>query len=369
MLIDWLIRNADWITTILVSVLILLLLSRFLFEKATEYEPVSFSHGAFSLNKLLGTLFGGGKNGQSLESLLSRSIEGGHYIRDLNGIAQLLIGLPVNILRRLLIAFINSGLFKLVIAVLLLIFVASLAYKPIANAYDRAKISTSALTFPAPLCGRNEPSRILLFIHGWNGDDANTWTNFPMIACGDSTLIEYEIISIDYPTFVERRNLRISELADWVDTSLSETQETLRPAPISIIAHSMGGLIAKELVILNKLSDTLRIVNIVTIGSPHNGAVPANIAKTLNLDDALLEDMAQDSAYLTGLNLRWNRVKNPPPLICFSSPQDGVVKKSSAFHSCDFTVAYPQWDHSAMVKPESKEDPRYRLPISRILER
>jgi len=270
---------------------------------------------------------------------------------------------------------VSNGLRKLselkylnaIVGIVLVLVIAKLLTYPAAFLNNSVAAKTVLLEFPEPICNRDKYKKILIFIHGWRGDDKKTWKKFPDLVCGNSNLKDYEVISINYPTYIMNRHLRISQLAEWVDTSLSTRVKGItKNTEITIIAHSMGGLVARELIILRRLSETDHFKSLISIATPYRGANIAQLSKVLGIDDNFIADMTEDSAFLTGLQVRWNQMKNTPVTHCISSPQDDVVSQTSAFFQCGSQYSYPQWSHTEMVKPESDKDERFIVPVSYI---
>ena len=136
------------------------------------------------------------------------------------------------------------------------------------------------------------------------------------------------------------------------------------------MAHSMGGLVAREITVLHRLSQSPgNIAILVEIGTPHNGAHVARLASTLGLSEDMTHDMLEASSTLKGLHVRWNQLAQRPETLCYSSPQDNIVSGSSAFYQCDYQFSFPVWSHTEMAKPESRADDRYRLPTQELARR
>jgi pimeloyl-ACP methyl ester carboxylesterase len=121
----------------------------------------------------------------------------------------------------------------------------------------RAPLATVALDFPKPVCGKVENTKLLLFVHGWYGGSDGTWQRFPELACPDDRLTDVDIIAVNYPTFAARRNLSVAQLADWLNSHL-DFGKNGKYQRVVIIAHSMGGLLSREIVILRSLGEPHR---------------------------------------------------------------------------------------------------------------
>jgi uncharacterized protein YjbJ (UPF0337 family) len=234
---------------------------------------------------------------------------------------------------------------------------------------NETKARTTALAFPPPLCSRSGNSQLLIFVHGWNGDPADTWKRFPELACADPTLAGVDIIVVNYPTFAKRRNLHIPALARWVNEEINKIDDGQKYRKIAIVAHSMGGLIGREMTIYRKLGDQQSIGLMVEIGTPHGGADDAKLANSLGISKDLTEEMMHDSTVLNTLTSQWFSFKKDRPYtFCLTSPQDSVVLEQSAMAFCDNSLEYPMWGHTEMVKPLDLSDTRYDRPISKIRE-
>lgn len=239
-------------------------------------------------------------------------------------------------------------------------------------------IGFSNVTFIPPTVGLETPAvhiisgdakkGLIVFIHGWNGDSKKTWKRFPDLFKSDKRYLGFGVQSFDYPTYMLRRNLTITQLADWIERDIRKAASEVGTSRIVIVAHSMGGLIAREVVLLRILDGRLPSPAVlIEIGTPHSGADPAKLASVLGISRDLTAAMKANSNYLTDLRVRWGRASGRPPTVCFSSPQDKVVPQSSAFDQCDDFQSYPQWGHSEMVKPQNELDPRYVRPTDELM--
>jgi pimeloyl-ACP methyl ester carboxylesterase len=225
-------------------------------------------------------------------------------------------------------------------------------------------IATAGLPLPEAACkrSRQDLSTAIVLLHGWDGAADTTWNNFPKLICEDPTLSDTDLFIVDYPIFLTRRELSIAELGQWLRQSFFS--DTLRKySQVHIIAHSMGGPIARDLYVEDILAGTSKIRSIITIGSPFLGAQMAALAHALGISADLTGDMAPGSVFLKALAIHWTNVARRPATYCFTSPQDDVVSSDSAKYQCDCAHDYPQWGHVDMVKPILATDERYRMPI------
>ena len=214
---------------------------------------------------------------------------------------------------------------------------------------------------------------LLIFLHGWNGDDS-TWKKFRELAKSDLKLIDLNVStwSIPYTTYMIRRNLNISDLSNLLEEKLHSERVYKRFKKIAIISHSMGGLVARQVVIQATLAGGTPepIGLLVSIGSPHAGTHIASLVKALGVSKELVTDMKPNSGFLNELETNWKKLENRtgtrPITRCYGSLHDKIVDVESAIHNCDRSVKYQNWGHREIVRPVDTVDDRYKLPISHI---
>jgi len=238
--------------------------------------------------------------------------------------------------------------------------------------YDRneKELVVTGLNLPPSPCKPEHREGIVIFIHGWSGDARETWKRYPELMCGDKRFAAFEVVSVGYPTLMKSRGLNVSQIADWIREQLRDQLRVTDGEKLVFVAHSMGGLIAREITLLQRLGQSPgTIAMLAEIGTPHNGAQIAPLATALGLSKDLTGDMLEGSSTLRGLQVRWNALAPRPETICYSSPGDNVVRETSAFYQCDYQLSFPVWSHTDLVKPESRQDPRYQLPTQEIARR
>lgn len=232
----------------------------------------------------------------------------------------------------------------------------------------------SFLELPKFSCIREPNAKtLLIFIHGWNGDIEETWQKFPDLACRDSRLQSTDILAYAYPTYLRKRpNWRITRLADYLDEKGRSLGLFSRYEKVAVIAHSMGGIVARKMVLLQNSDPRRDIIKpglLVEVASPHNGAALANIANALGIHQEQAEELKIGSGYLDDLTVSWEKAAHPARTRCFASPDDMVVSELSANFQCDgFLPGYPSGGHQELVKPNDWCDIRYDFPISVVLE-
>ncbi|MBE0616049.1 MAG: hypothetical protein IH604_20450 [Burkholderiales bacterium] len=224
---------------------------------------------------------------------------------------------------------------------------------------------TSFLNLPEPICSKPANRKLLVFIHGWNGDPKDTWRSFPSLACADPRLSDVDVLVVNYPTYMVRRNVHLAELSDWLNKRLDATREFQRYERMAIISHSLGGLIGREMVINRQLAGNKRTFGLViSVASPFQGADIGSLGAALNVSQPLAAEAKPGSSFLATLTTHWDRLTPRPRTHCYSSPGDQVVPSSSALSGCDDrTIHAYHWGHQDLVKPNSSRDDRYALPV------
>ena len=141
------------------------------------------------------------------------------------------------------------------------------------------------------------------------------------------------------------------QLSTWIRLELSHLDEVV------LIAHSMGGLIAKDYVLNSNIENSPRTTGFLSIAVPHKGSLSAQILQPINRNAAELVPLNE---YTSRLNDRW--VDKPPTHFTpwyVIALHDECVDKESAIPGLiakeqKFTVDH---DHLSVCKPDSALDP------------
>lgn len=105
-------------------------------------------------------------------------------------------------------------------------------------------------------------TKILLMIHGWGGWPS-TWEYFANLIMNDNSVLKYD----KFWTFGYNSSKSIDENGEILKNLL---QQNGKGAAIDIVAHSMGGLVARAMV--EKKSGAIYVYRLVTLGTPHLGS-------------------------------------------------------------------------------------------------
>lgn len=230
----------------------------------------------------------------------------------------------------------------------------------------------------------NNKENLVLFVHGFTGGKETWLTNSEGKRIPDYLMEDHEIIEnfdfayfeyytkfvdkidkahwlISYLPFFQKRkfkkNLSIDDIKDIlysnIDINFNKYQNVV------IIAHSMGGLISKA-VILKLIKEGKNKINLfISLAVPHNGSGLANIGKLI-LNNPNFKDLSPLSNIIDNVSRDWIDTKNRnfiPKTIYFQGKNDIIVSNnsSSGYDSrekgIDYNIVYTDDDHSSILQP------------------
>ncbi|GJL49171.1 MAG: hypothetical protein NPIRA01_03980 [Nitrospirales bacterium] len=234
--------------------------------------------------------------------------------------------------------------------------------------------------------------RVIVFIHGIFGDANKAWLNsdtqayWPDLFDQDPDLREkYAVYVVDYGSPFVSRASTIEEVAIRIHQQLVDRQFFERFKEIYFVTHSMGGLIAKRILVeLNRPSENQRLRQVRTVlflSTPAQGAELADIGEWLS-SNPQVEDLkpADLKAFLQSLENQWQNLLRDrdqarhlfPRSYCAYETQATfgmmVVNRIYATSQCDLNPIAIDRNHSDIVKPKDREDDTYRWTKARIQE-
>lgn len=231
---------------------------------------------------------------------------------------------------------------------------------------------------------RNNAENLVLFIHGFTGS-VDTWSrpdviSFPELLVNDEGIngnfdvahFEYFTRLLDLYSKVESGYRRVLSLVSkrfyktQKNISITEIANLLRNIirfqlggykNIIIIAHSMGGLVAKQ-VIADECSEGIssRIKLFISLAVPHQGAEHATLG-ALVCSNIQIEQLRPINKFITELSQKWVSLQNKPSVKYFYGTSDSIVTKESAIsidNQVTDVIAVNE-DHLSITKPESDE--------------
>lgn len=174
----------------------------------------------------------------------------------------------------------------------------------------------------------NRQSHLLLFLHGFSSSPRDAWQHqdgayWPTVFQNDPRFDSFDIYVAGYPTCsAERPNEPLGTLHEFVERGL-DAAGVFQYDRIVIVAHSMGGLVARAMV-LNDVGGSLRkrIGALVFLGTPGRGTPKADVLGWLagRCGARQAADLAVDSNYIQFTNSLWQKtlVAATPafPIVC-----------------------------------------------------
>ena len=233
--------------------------------------------------------------------------------------------------------------------------------------------------------------KLIVFIHGIFGSGATSWGNpkaenfWPKVVTEDSRFRNYDIYLVSYkaPYFGGVPN--IYEIAGNELGRLRSQKVFENYQEIYFVAHSMGGLVAKDMLVSLNRGDDLarlhRIKGVVYLGTPAQGADLAKLGAWLSMNPQLGNmEPSQWNAYLQLLEDQWvqllqdrdmARASFPKAHCAYETLKTGpsiVVPRQMATSRCDGQLYPMPTDHSGLTTPTGQEDDPYLWAMTRILD-
>jgi hypothetical protein len=212
----------------------------------------------------------------------------------------------------------------------------------------------------------------VVLIHGFTGDAVRTWPAFGRLLVSEPRLRGWDVASLRYQTSllpdfegVWRGDAPIARLAKLLGTTCS-LGDLADYRALSFVVHSMGGLVLQR-ALVDDAALARKTRHVFLFGTPSAGlskTAPVRTAKRV------LEDMADDSAFIADLRARWDQrfgSDAPFQLFAVAGENDEFVDEESA-HSrfprerCQVIPG----DHVQIVKADQATDAGVQLVIRGI---
>ncbi|KAI8278876.1 hypothetical protein K4K60_005893 [Colletotrichum sp. SAR11_57] len=244
----------------------------------------------------------------------------------------------------------------------------------------------------------------ICFVHGLTGNQDSTWTASGQVKPWPETLLppklsRARILTYGYDAYIVRKSVASTNgLADHAtnllnDLATDRASSNASSRPLVFVAHSLGGLVCKEAVLLsrNHPEPHLRGIfdctkGIVFMGTPHRGSWMADWARmpasalgiVKSTSKSLLKILETDDKYLQSVQDRfWSMVREQQKagrdleVTCFFEelPLYGVgkvVSKDSATLE-SYNAISIHANHSNMVKFSSADDNGFKRLLGELL--
>jgi pimeloyl-ACP methyl ester carboxylesterase len=232
---------------------------------------------------------------------------------------------------------------------------------------------------------RQASQKLIIFVHGIGGDASSTWKNrsgrswLDLMHDDDPAFRDFALWPVSYNS-----TFTIEEVVEELRNQFDDERIFLRFRDIYIIAHSMGGLVVKRLLVtLNRTSegDKLRRIRAaIFIATPAQGSEVAEIASLFNPWNSQLKDIRpiEANSFLQSVDNDWLRLiqdrgtSSFPRSYCAYEKKPtyvaDIVPRSDTATYCDRNPYPVAENHLSIVKPENTDAPIHKWVRSRILE-
>lgn len=169
--------------------------------------------------------------------------------------------------------------------------------------HSLVKVSNQHLRKIEVITTAKSVNRQLVFVHGWRGDQ-NSFGRLPEFLIERFKCQKY---IHQYPTKLAGHSPSIVYLARNLDYQI---RRDLKKDRFALIAHSMGGVVARKFLILQQSrKDPLftHLKQVTLIASPYTGASLAKVAKLIPFvgSSDQINELAPGSTFLDDLNEQW----------------------------------------------------------------
>jgi protein SERAC1 len=227
---------------------------------------------------------------------------------------------------------------------------------------------------------KNDNKNLILFIHGLTGSN-ETWKNevtkntFPELLLKDPEIKDnFDIAYFEYYTsflnIKERisifkslisndkstpKNISVSEISDLLNTRINYELENYQS--IVIIAHSMGGLIAKKTILDFAESGNSKIKLFLSLAVPHLGSNLADYGSFIskNIQVKYLKPFQEESMVLLE---KWHKSSVLPTTKYYAGLYEGIVNIRSAIppHTKEDDKIKVDENHITIAKPKDENN-------------
>jgi len=243
----------------------------------------------------------------------------------------------------------------------------------------------------SPAAAPVQPSsarRLVVLVHGF-GSSERCWSRLRELLAKDPRIAAaVDVETFSYPTSAfELRFLRRIPRLPEIANSLAHFLDAGRRASytdVTLVGHSQGGLVIHTYLAgklrSGKAEELSRIREVILMATPHQGSTVVSALRKLvytfaaNPQELALRVHDPDVAEVLGeVTQRIEAVQPGDPrgwpiaIRCFNGQQDRVVLEASARGS------FAHWssvkgDHSTILRPDDRDDPRYDLLADALLE-
>jgi pimeloyl-ACP methyl ester carboxylesterase len=214
--------------------------------------------------------------------------------------------------------------------------------------------------------------RVILFIHGFSGDQGDTWGLIPTLLGTDTALNAWDIVSLGYATSLlpDIRGIWSADpdlpiLALHLNTRF-DIAPLAQYRSFAIVAHSMGGLVVQR-ALLDNPDLVRRVKELIFFGTPSGGLGQAGIFSFLKPQ---LRNMDAKGEFVSRLRREWTeRFDDTPPfkLLAVAGDRDQFVPPRSSLDP--FEARFRRvvaGDHLTMIKAKEASAESVQLLVAAL---
>lgn len=225
---------------------------------------------------------------------------------------------------------------------------------------------------------RNDASpRLILFIHGLTGSVDETFKNgrgehwYEMLRDKDPSFSSSDIAVFGFFSSYLEEGLTMEQIVTQMREELEEEISLSQYQNITIVAHSLGGIVAREFALSNE-GIAKNIDGLILFGTPMNGSILADLLRHFG-ESHVVRDLARSIGddpdnYLQNLRKRWRNTDYTKSIAGYcgfetqkqqvdtgwiSIPTIKVVQRNSAEYLCSNGFQAIHSDHSNLIKPDN----------------
>ncbi|WP_417798924.1 alpha/beta fold hydrolase [Terasakiella pusilla] len=215
-----------------------------------------------------------------------------------------------------------------------------------------------------------EKNKLILLVHGLDGDERTTWGKFISLVNSDSSMKKlFDIRTFGYDANILRvpilkRSANLTDVALGLKTEINMQYSNYEQ--IFLVGHSMGGLICRQYLVNEYKNESKhKIAGLLLYAVPNSGSALATIGKFAMPWNKQLWNLSRFSNILTTLNHEWDvyNIEGDIPTRYLWGSADNVVSLESAkAHALDTSFhVLTNKNHRTVCKPEGHKDNSYLI--------
>lgn len=211
---------------------------------------------------------------------------------------------------------------------------------------------------------QDNKDRVIVFVHGLFGDAKDTWmcppdTYWPKLLLADPKFNDFNVYVAHYDTPYAGNKMTIDQVVNSLNERLKHDEVFSKHQEVIFVAHSLGGLIVKRL-LLTYRDYAGKVSVVVFYSTPQTGAQIAKFGSIFSADPLLKEMFPGDqNDYLLNLENDWIAAKYKIRRSCAYETKKTkgvlVVDRLSATRDCSENATPIHEDHINIVKPCNKD--------------